>query len=181
MSQSLFLRIPSPLGNEALGLSNTSPAASSLSGLRLSRLSPPLPVCEVQIRGRCLSPYAGGDLTRPSGQPRGWRRSPLHPRPWLPPARPRAQPPPAPSPRPPPATADAKQRKIFLKLQHLAPWQPPPAGGPGVSELPLGTSHGLASDPLSGLPFRAKLSLCGGSGGGERKGGGGGGSPETNF
>lgn len=71
---------------------------------------------------------------------------------------------PAPSLRQQPATADAKQRKIFLKLQHLAPWQPPPAGGPGVLELPLGTSHGLASDPLSGLPFRAELLLCSGGG-----------------
>lgn len=65
----------------------------------------------------------------------------------------------SPSPRQQPGTADAKQRKIFLKLQHLAPWQPPPAGGPGVLELPLGTSRGLASDPLSGLPFRARLLL----------------------
>lgn len=78
---------------------------------------------------------------------------------------------PAPWWRQQPANADAKQRKVFLKLQHLAPWQPPPAGGLGVLELPLGTSHGLASDPLSGLPFRAKLLLCSGGGHGMRVGG----------
>lgn len=106
-------------------------------------------VCEVWALGRCLSPYARGDLTRPNGQP-GQRLSGgagfcLEKRtaaacpaglawPLLPGEETAA------------AIADAKQRKIFLKLQHLAPWQPSSAGGLGVLESPLGTSHGLASD-----------------------------------
>lgn len=127
-------------------------------------LSLPFLICEIQILGRCLSPYAGGDLTRPNGQAGGWRYSPFHHALLLLPAR-LSQPWPAPSWRQQPAIEDAKQRKIFLKLQHLAPWQPPPVGGPGVLELPLGTSHGLASDLLSRLPFRAKLGYFWGGGG----------------
>lgn len=111
----------------------------------------PLPICEVQTSSRCLSPYAAGDLTRPNRQPGHQRLGVLRAVPTADacptgPARPLL-----PGEETAALNADAKQQKIFLKLQHLALWQPPPAGGPGVLELPLGASHGLASDHCLGL------------------------------
>lgn len=158
-----FLRTRSPLSKEALRPGNAFPAACS----------PPRP------QNACVEPSSSRLWGPDPGQMSlticwGWFNKAKWAAPWLAALslhirwllRPGqlSQPSPAPSWRRQPAIADAKQRKIFLKLQHLAPWQPPPTGGPGVLELPLGTSHGLASDPLSRLPFRAQLFLWGGGG-----------------